>query len=176
MPQESRHAFDFEPTDPANVLQSPAVETHEKYAGRQARGRCLAYSRKRDDLADVDAAGTPVRHRSHGAHVLGERTLFGLPGDPLRNLSVSGAIRLPIRIRSPSTVAGTSASAARPAGTPAAGCNHDRLDAWSAGGEIPSIAGSGCERRAGLRGDLARRIVAGVCHPAGLAVHPPSGR
>ena len=95
MPQESRHTFDFEPTDPANVLQSPAVETHEKYAGyaKLAAG-VWAYSRKRDDLADVDAAGTPVRHRSHGAYVLGERTLFGLPGDPLRNLSVFGRYTL----------------------------------------------------------------------------------
>lgn len=88
MPQENHHQFDFEPTDPAAVRQSPNVEVHEKYAGyaKLAVG-AWGYSRKRDDLVGLDAAGAPLQRRSRGGYVLGERTLFGLPGDPLRNLS-----------------------------------------------------------------------------------------
>ncbi len=88
MPQESRHAFDFEPTDPAAVRQSPNVEVHEKYAGyaKFAAG-FWGYSRKRDDIVALDEAGAPLKQRSRGAYVLAERTLFGLPSDPLRNLS-----------------------------------------------------------------------------------------
>ncbi len=88
MPQESRHAFDFHPTDPADIRHAPEIEAHEKYEGyaKLAAG-VWGYSRKRDDLVAVDAAGDPLRRRSHGAYVLGERTLFGLPGEPLRNLS-----------------------------------------------------------------------------------------
>ncbi len=85
MPQESRHAFDFHPTDPADIRHAPEIEAHEKYEGyaKLAAG-VWGYSRKRDDLVAVDAAGDPLRRRSHGAYVLGERTLFGLPGEPLR--------------------------------------------------------------------------------------------
>ena len=88
MPQESRHAFDFEPTDPAAVRQSPNVAVHEKYAGyaKFAAG-FWGYSRKRDDIVALDEAGAPLKQRSRGAYVLAERTLFGLPSDPLRNLS-----------------------------------------------------------------------------------------
>jgi len=93
MPDEARHAFDFEPTDPALVRQAPAVEMHEKYAGhaKYAAG-VWGYSRKRDDLAAVDANGDPLRRRSRGGYLLAERTLFGLPGDPLRNLTAFGRV------------------------------------------------------------------------------------
>jgi porin len=93
MPEEARHAFDFEPTDPALVRQSPAVETHEKYAGHAKYAAGMwAYSRKRDDLMAVDARGDPLRRRSRGGYLLAERTLFGLPGDPLRNLTAFGRL------------------------------------------------------------------------------------
>lgn len=93
MPDEAAHAFDFEPTDPAAVRQSPAVEVHEKYSGHAKYAAGLwGYSRKRDDLSAVDAAGNPLRRHSRGAYVLAERTLFGLPSDPLRNLTAFGRI------------------------------------------------------------------------------------
>ena len=88
MPFEKRHTFDFEPTDPADVRLSPAVAIHEKYGGtsKYAIG-FWGYSRRQPDLQDVDAGGDPRQRRSHGGYVLAERTLFGLPSDPLRNLT-----------------------------------------------------------------------------------------
>lgn len=88
MPLEQGHAFDFEPTDPADVRLSPAVAIHEKYGGtsKVAIG-FWGYSRRQPDLQAVDAGGDPLRRRSHGGYVLAERTLFGLPSDSLRNLT-----------------------------------------------------------------------------------------
>lgn len=88
MPLEKYNAFDFEPTDAADVRQSPAVAIHEKYSGisKYAIG-FWGYSRKQPDLLDVDAAGAPLKRRSQGGYVLAERTLFALPSDHLRNLT-----------------------------------------------------------------------------------------
>lgn len=88
MPLEQTHAFDFEPTDPAQVRRPPAVAIHEKYGGTAKYAVGLwRYGRMRPDLVDIDAAGEPRQRRSHGGYLLAERTLFGLPGDPLRNLT-----------------------------------------------------------------------------------------
>jgi porin len=88
MPLEKHHTFDFEQTDPTDVRMSPAVAVHEKYGGTAKFAAGLwGYSRRQADLQDVDVAGDPQQRRSHGGYVLAERTLFGLPSDPLRNLT-----------------------------------------------------------------------------------------
>ncbi len=61
---------------------------HEKYGGTAKYAVGLwGYSRKKPDLTEVDASGDPRQRRSHGGYLLAERTLFGLPSDPLRNLT-----------------------------------------------------------------------------------------
>lgn len=91
MPLEQAHAFDFEPTDPANVRRSPQVAIHEKYGGTAKYAVGLwGYGRRKPDLLDVDASGDPRLRRSHGGYLLAERTLFGLESDTLRNLTAFG--------------------------------------------------------------------------------------
>ena len=78
----------FEPTGPAQVLQTPELRTHEKYEGysKYAVG-FWRYSNKVDDQFESDAAGNPLKRRSWGGYALAERTLFGIAETPGRHLT-----------------------------------------------------------------------------------------
>ena len=97
MPQESRHAFDFEPTDPAAVRQSPNVEVHEKYAGyaKFAAG-FWGYSRKRDDIVALDEAGAQqegVHHHLRPVLSRGDEILRRSETQAAGNLDHPGYVR-----------------------------------------------------------------------------------
>lgn len=86
MPIELGHVF--EPTGPADMLQTPALKAHEKYEGysKYAIG-AWRYSNRVDDQFDIDATGDPKKRLSWGGYVLAERTLFALGTEPGRYLS-----------------------------------------------------------------------------------------
>ncbi|HEY6896107.1 MAG TPA: carbohydrate porin [Rhodocyclaceae bacterium] len=69
---------------------TPAAEDHGgndgEFFSKLAFG-LWRYTAHADDLVDVDASGTPLRHISHGAYALAERTLYRLEADPARSLS-----------------------------------------------------------------------------------------
>jgi porin len=46
------------------------------------------YTKKFDDLVDVDSEGNPVQRRSHGMYVLGERQVYQAPGHDDQGLKV----------------------------------------------------------------------------------------
>lgn len=86
MPIEQGHVF--EPSDPGNVLQTPALRLHEKYEGvsKYALG-AWRYSSKVDELTAVDALGQAKKRNSWGAYLLAERTLWTLDGNPARQVN-----------------------------------------------------------------------------------------
>lgn len=90
MPIELGHVF--EPSDPGNILQPPALKLHEKYEGvaKYAVG-AWHYSSKVDDQLAVDAFGSPKKRNSWGAYLLAERSLWNLDGNPARQ--VNGLVR-----------------------------------------------------------------------------------
>lgn len=77
LPEERGHVF--EPTEPVDILQTPALVGHEKYGGTSKYAVGLwRYGNHVPDQFDVDANGDPLQTRSQGAYLLAERTLFGL--------------------------------------------------------------------------------------------------
>ncbi|MEW6294645.1 MAG: carbohydrate porin [Pseudomonadota bacterium] len=86
LPIELGHVF--EPTGPADMLQTPELRAHEKYEGfsKYAIG-VWRYSNRVDDQFDTDAAGDPKKRLSWGGYALAERTLFALGPEPGRHLS-----------------------------------------------------------------------------------------
>lgn len=85
-PLETGHAF--EPTDPAAVRPTPALQAHERYEGISKYAVGLwRYSSRQADLIDVDAAGEPAKRISQGGYLLAERTLWGLGDDAQRNVA-----------------------------------------------------------------------------------------
>jgi carbohydrate-selective porin OprB len=77
LPEERGHVF--EPTEPVNILQTPALVGHEKYTGTSKYAFGLwRYGNRVPDQFDVDADGDPLQSRSQGAYLLAERTLFDL--------------------------------------------------------------------------------------------------
>lgn len=86
MPIELGHVF--EPTGPADMLQTPALRAHEKYEGfsKYAIG-AWRYSNRVDDQFDVAATGDPHKRLSWGGYVLAERTLFALGKEAGRYLT-----------------------------------------------------------------------------------------
>lgn len=89
MPLETGHAF--EPVDPAEVRQTPALVAHEKYGGvsKYAIG-FWRYGNRVPDQLDVDANGDAIQRRSQGGYVLAERTLFNIAGEAGRDVTVFG--------------------------------------------------------------------------------------
>jgi len=77
LPEERGHVF--EPTEPVNILQTPALVGHEKYTGTSKYAVGLwRYGNHMPDQFEVDANGDPLQSRSQGAYLLAERTLFDL--------------------------------------------------------------------------------------------------
>lgn len=77
LPDERGHVF--EPTEPVNILQTPALVGHEKYTGTSKYAVGLwRYGNPIPDQFEVDANGDPQQSRSQGAYLLAERTLFDL--------------------------------------------------------------------------------------------------
>ncbi|MDP2826783.1 MAG: carbohydrate porin [Sulfuritalea sp.] len=89
MPLERGHTF--EPVDPSEVRQTPALVAHEKYGGlsKYALG-FWRYGNRVADQLDVDAGNNPLQRRSQGGYVLAERTLFSLGGDAGRDVAAFG--------------------------------------------------------------------------------------
>ena len=89
MPLETGHAF--EPVDPADVRQTPALVAHEKYGGISKYAIGLwRYGNRVADQLDVDANGDPLQRRSQGGYVLAERSLFNLGGEAGRDVTAFG--------------------------------------------------------------------------------------
>ena len=93
-PPERGHVM--EPTDPSSPrTQGEDIRLHEKYEsfGKYALG-LWGYSERVDDLVDR-VGGNPVQRRSRGAYLLAEKTLYRMPGSPVRHLAGPTAIRPP---------------------------------------------------------------------------------
>lgn len=87
-PLESGHTF--EPVEPSTGLKTPSLVAHEKYGGVSKFGLGFwGYTKGSDDWVRVDSSGQALRHRQHGAYILGERTLLGFGADG-RDLSIFG--------------------------------------------------------------------------------------
>jgi porin len=85
-PPERGHVM--EPTDPSSPrTQGDDIRLHEKYEsfGKYAFG-VWGYSERVDDLVDR-VGGNPVQRRSRGAYLLAEKTLYRMPGSPVRHLA-----------------------------------------------------------------------------------------
>ena len=85
-PPERGHVM--EPTDPSSPrTQGEDIRLHEKYEsfGKYALG-LWGYSERVDDLVDR-VGGNPVQRRSRGAYLLAEKTLYRMPGSPVRHLA-----------------------------------------------------------------------------------------
>jgi porin len=146
MPLETGHTF--EPVDPADVKQAPALVVHEKYGGisKYAIG-FWRYGNRAPDQFDVAVGNNPRQRRSQGAYLLAERSLFSLGGEAGRDVTTFGRYafsaghstaidrmgNLGVRIRGP--------LAGRPDDSLALGWTHSRLASkWRSAQGVGGIA------------------------------------